>query len=167
MARLFKRNNKTTIAELEEYYANQNQKKTGAGTAWLMAFLSLLITVVVIAALFFGGRWLYRTVTDDGSDTPETTSGSNSTNGSNVDLPAFDSDVVGQDIVSDDEDSSENEGVVSDEAVSTSESNADRVAAAGPGSTIPNTGAGDIIFIAPAATAIVGYAISRKKQLSK
>lgn len=186
MTRLFgKKNNNTTIAELEEYYANQNQRKTRPVRAWLMAILSLLITVAVIVALFFFGRWVYNTITNDENE-PATTS-SSETNGTNVVLPNFDggfdessastnsSDVSGASNSTNSTDTNSNassssdsatstDGVVSDQAASTSESNADRIASTG-GSELPNTGAGELIIIAPIIAGIAGYSISRRKQL--
>jgi hypothetical protein len=167
MTRLFKRNNKTTIAELEEYYANQDRKKTKTSTAWLMAVLSLAITLAVIAMIFFGGRWLYRTLTDDNNitTTDTTTSGE-------VDLPTFDSDVLGrgagQDRSTDDTSAGQsNTGTVSDSAASTSIPNTDRVAtdASSNDGTIPNTGAGELLIIAPIAAGVTGYLVSRKRHI--
>jgi len=130
---LFKRKDKTTIAELEEYYANQNNNRNGK--AWFMALLSLIITLAVLAGLFFGGRWLYRLVTDDGSVEVNTTGEqSGSLQG---EVPSFgeirtdSNDDAGSDSQSDDStDSSatnndsatnngDSEGVVSDEAATT------------------------------------------------
>jgi cytoskeletal protein RodZ len=186
MTRLFgHKKDKTTIAELEEYYANQDQKKTKTGKAWFMAFLSILLTVAIVLALFFAGRWLYRTITNDSSDNSATTS-ENTNGGEQVDLPTFDGDVVGQgnqpgentdssgsdstsgsSSTSNTEGNTENAGVVSDEAASTSESNAERVAGTNNaggigGEPIPNTGAGDFLIVIPFVTAIAGYYISRK-----
>ena len=175
MTRLFgHKKDKTTIAELEEYYANQDQNKSRSGRAWLMAFLSILITIVVIVALFYAGRWAYRAITDDSSNNPTTTTES-ANNGNEIDLPTFDGDVVGQGNSTNEgssnsesgattnvDGSAENEGVVSDQAVSTSESNADRVVNTGGDEPIPNTGAGDILIIVPFVTAVAGYYISRK-----
>ena len=59
---LFNRRKDQTISDLEDYYANRNNR---TGMAWLMAFLSLLVTIGIIGALFFGGRWVYRALTDD------------------------------------------------------------------------------------------------------
>lgn len=47
-------------AEVEEYY--QSTQKERRGVAWLLAFATLLLTLIIAVALFFGGRWLYRTV---------------------------------------------------------------------------------------------------------
>lgn len=189
MTRLFgQKKDKTTIAELEEYYANQDQKKTKTGKAWLMAFLSILITVAIIVGLFFGGRWLYRAITDNSSDTATTTE-TNTDGGIVVELPNFDGDVVGQGNPANsgtnenatntdsgntssnspaNTESTESGGVVSDQAASTSVSNAGNVAGTtnttniGGEAPIPNTGAGDFIIVIPFVTAIVGYYISRR-----
>lgn len=59
---LFGNQNKKSIEELENYYSG-NQQRTGM--AWMMAFLSLILTVSVLGGLFLGGRWAYRTFIDD------------------------------------------------------------------------------------------------------
>lgn len=186
MAPLFKRDDKTTIAELEEYYANQ--KKRRSGMAWLMAALSLLITVAVIVVLFIGGRWAYQEFfVDDSREVAVSTE----ENGQDVDLPSFDSEdeTIGGDRGISFEEGSTNDpdnliveeggtvqsGTVTDEAVSTNESNADRVAGTNIGgdnnitatNEIPNTGTGETALIFLVITAVVGYLTSRKRQLSK
>lgn len=169
MTRLFGKNkDKTTIAELEEYYANQDQNKTNTAKAWLMAFISILITVVVVVALFYAGRWVYRAITDDSSETATTTQ----SDGAGVDLPTFDSDITGQGNQSGDsannsaiESTPESGGVVSDQAASTSVSNAGNVSGisnTGGDEAIPNTGASDFIIVIPFVAAIAGYYISRR-----
>jgi len=167
MSRLFKRNNKTTIAELEEYYANQENKKTRNGKAWFMAFLSLFITLAVIAMIFFGGRWLYRVLTDDKSNNTTT---SDTTKNDGVDLPNFDGDIVGQGNQKGSNDKSSSQtgnGTVTDEAASTSIPNTDRVTtvAGSDQEEVPNTGAGEIILLVPFVFAIVGYFVSRKHMI--
>jgi hypothetical protein len=169
MTRLFKRkNNKTTIAELEEYYANQNQNRTRPLRAWLLAFVTLIVTVVLIVALFLAGRWLYSTLFNKDSETPTT---SDVYNPDGTALPSYDGDIGEQNgttRVDSDVDSrtdSATEGIVSDEAVSTTESNAGRVTTTGPGEEIPATGAGHVLIVAPASVAILGYAVSRRRQI--
>lgn len=202
MAPLFKRKEKTTIAELEEYYANQNKRRSGM--AWFMAFLSILITIVIIVGLFFAGRWLYRTIVDDDSSSDTTTSDTSS--GESVDLPSYDSDELGgdrglsftegssdnpDDLVVDDTATS-SDGTVSDEAASTDEPNADRIASGsedatsdpnigGEGSVagsssednaddesdtvteVPNTGAGETTLVILLAVSVLGYFGSRRQ----
>lgn len=59
---LFGNQNKKSIEELENYYSGKQQR---SGMAWVMAFLSLVITIAVLGGLFFSGRWAYRTFIED------------------------------------------------------------------------------------------------------
>lgn len=69
---LFRRKNQDTTeevpAEVQEYY--QAEKRERTGIAWLLALVTLVVTVLLAAALFFGGRWIYRNVfnSDDGQE---------------------------------------------------------------------------------------------------
>jgi cell division protein FtsN len=57
---LFGRRNKTSVpAEIQEYY--QSERRERAGVAWLLAFGTLVMTIVLAAGIFFAGRWAYRT----------------------------------------------------------------------------------------------------------
>lgn len=71
MARFGKKTTTTNIPELQEYYAAKRTESTGV--AWLLAVISLLVTVVILVGLFFGGRWLYRVIKDKKTDTKKTT----------------------------------------------------------------------------------------------
>ncbi len=86
---LFGNQNKKSIEELENYYSGKQER---TGMAWMMAFLSLILTITVLGGLFLGGRWAYRTFIDDTSNdiaisdvTDETTTG---VPGSSSDAPA-------------------------------------------------------------------------------
>lgn len=178
MSPLFKRNDKTTIAELEEYYANQNNR---TAKAWLMAILSLVLTVAVLAGLFFGGKWLYNVIWNN-DDTPATIS-ETANEGEQQD---FDSDVVGDFTENDEKETdsdnvaSNDQGVISDEAVSTtrdvagetsdnsrteSTSNTTETTTTQESSSseIPNTGSGDFVIVLVFIT-VTGYLISLKRQ---
>jgi len=193
---LFKNREKRTIAQLEDYYASRHS----TGKAWAMAFLSLLITVAVLSAIFFGGRWLYRTLTDDDAKKSEDSSQVEGSEipGVNADI---DEDQSGLEIVSTDSDTEtvvvadgdtdanvEIEGsvggTVTEEAASTSVPNvqvAERQAAedqqgivAGEQSDsssdsegIPDTGAGEVLLIAPLVAVIAGYLFSLRRQAVK
>ena len=185
---LFKRKDKTTIAELEEYYANQNRNRNSK--AWVMALLSLLITLLVLAALFFGGRWLYRTVTGDDNVTV-TTQTDNEEIGA---VPSFGEIRTDDDANNDSNDTREDEndetntnedtvasngGVVSDEAAVTTRDvagentdNNDRNSSEDgstivAGTEVPNTGANELIALLPLVAGVAGYTISRKRQLDR
>ncbi|HSX53043.1 MAG TPA: hypothetical protein VLF90_01590 [Patescibacteria group bacterium] len=44
--------------EVQDYY--QAERREHLGMAWLLAFVSLIVTMAVVVGLFFGGRWAYR-----------------------------------------------------------------------------------------------------------
>lgn len=54
-------------AEIREYYQTERRERTGI--AWLLALGTLIITIGLAALLFFGGRWIYRTIADNDDDT--------------------------------------------------------------------------------------------------
>lgn len=71
MAWPFKRK-KTSVdypAEVQDYYKFDKPERTG--TAWILALVTLVVTVLVALGLFFGGRWAYRKLA--GKDQPGTT----------------------------------------------------------------------------------------------
>ncbi len=146
----FRRNNKTTIAELEEYYSG-NKKKSR--TNWLRAVLTLLVTVFLFVGVFFGSRLLYRTLNNSSGDkiaeVINTAPSDNAPNNVKV-----------------------SEGVVTEQAATSTrtandykgktantESSAD--------SSIPDTGAGEILFVVPILVIAVSYLYSRNHQLKK
>lgn len=64
---LFNRSNKNKTevpAEIQEYY--QAEKRDRTGIAWLLAFGTLVVTILLAAGIFFAGRWAYRKIA--GSD---------------------------------------------------------------------------------------------------
>lgn len=69
---LFRRQQTTEIPELKEYY--EAQKSDNPAKAWILALVSLLLTIGVVLGLFFGGRWLYRTLFDEDEPASSTTS---------------------------------------------------------------------------------------------
>ena len=187
MAPFFKRNKKTTIAELEEYYATKN--KSRPVMAWFMAFLSLVITVVVLIGIFLAARWVYRTiVSDDQSATTTST-----TEGGTITLPSYDSDNPADQGVRFEDSTSDNEsdlvygntgpsrssgGVVDDQAAvidrgsdqAASDSGvAGSSTSGGDGSEgtaeLPDTGAGDVAIAVLVVVAVAGYFFSRSRQL--
>lgn len=183
---LFKRKDKTTIAELEEYYANQSKNRSSK--AWLMALLSLFITIAVLAALFFGGRWLYRILTNDDSvvvtTTGEQQGGVPSFGEIRTEEDADSASDTNQDSVSDSDTATNNDatagsqGVVSDEAATTTRgvagSNTDSNTDSSTDNEtivstteIPDTGANEVIALLPLIALVSGYFYSRNRQLNK
>lgn len=170
---LFNRRRNQSLSELESYYAARRGR---SGTAWLMALLSLVVTVAILAGLFFGGRWVYRALRDNnGSNTSDTTSdvvvGTVDENG-NVQGSVGNNDSSNVSVDDSGDQNTDFPGVVTDEAAST-DTPSDETAAdsnvgsvAGENTDLPNTGAGEVLFIAPILAFAVGYIISRKRQLS-
>lgn len=66
---LFRRNKKDSVMpeEVRDFYASEHRDRKGM--AWLLAVATLLVTFLIAAALFFGGRWIYRTVFDNNDTT--------------------------------------------------------------------------------------------------
>lgn len=177
---LFRRKNNPTISEIESYYEQQNRRSTSTGRAWLMAILAIILTIVVLALVIFGGRWVYNTLTDNDSTPAETTQ--QDVNSGSVSVDGFDTDrtegVSSSENNSDNDTSSSDEGVVSDEAASTNETNVDRVAGsdtdesteddgtiAGSSSNIPNTGPGETALVIAVAAGLIGTVLSYRIKL--
>lgn len=66
----FRRKNTEPVVlpELEKYYDAERRERSGL--AWLLAFVSIAAVALILIGMFFGGRWLYRTLTTD--DKPKT-----------------------------------------------------------------------------------------------
>lgn len=173
---LFKRKNDPTISEIESYYEQQNRRSNSTGRAWAMAILAIALTAIVLGILFFGGRWLYNTLTDsNGSEAPEVAQ--QDVNSGTIDDVGFDSDSAD----TSNENSSDSEGRVDDEAATTDEPNVDRVAGnnsdeetstgttsgnvAGSQSNIPNTGPGETALVIAIFAGIVATLTSYRKKL--
>jgi len=145
-----------TITELEEYYSG---KKNRPIMAWIMAIISLLITVAVVSGLFFGGRWVYQKIAhrnDTKQTTTQTTStaSSNSSNTNSATTPSNSSNK---------ESSTDFPSVVSDQAASTSvPSNVRNTSTTN--SNIPNTGPGESALVVIASVFVLSYRISLRKQ---
>lgn len=56
--------------EVDKYY--QSQKRARIGTAWMLGFLTLIVTLAIALGLYYGGRYVYREVIDS-EDTSEIT----------------------------------------------------------------------------------------------
>lgn len=56
--------------EIQEYYDEQKQER--AGIAWLLAFTTLIVTILLAAGIFFAGRWTYRKITGNKNNTSQT-----------------------------------------------------------------------------------------------
>ena len=61
---------KSDQSDVNDYYASERRRRIGM--AWVLGVATLLLTLAIALALFYGGRWVYRTVFDD--DSSDTTS---------------------------------------------------------------------------------------------
>lgn len=50
-------------SEIKEYYDAERRERRGI--AWLLGIGTLLVTIALAVLLFFGGRWLFRTIFDN------------------------------------------------------------------------------------------------------
>ncbi len=157
----------TNIPELQEYYANQ--KTESSGKAWLLAIGSLLVTVVVLVGLFFGGRWGYRKATKKNDKTTVATSQTGSNNTSKTPPPTTSptptttptpsSTVAGTNSIA--------EGVAATQTPTTNTTA--KAATTTAAATVPNTGPGDTIGLF-AVVAVLSYAAHytyTRRKLSK
>lgn len=75
--------------EVQQYYQSENRGRMGM--AWLIAFLSLLVSVAIVVGLFFGGRWVYRQIAgtnDTNATQSETAETKEEVQGGDVEKPA-------------------------------------------------------------------------------
>ncbi len=62
---LFNRTKKADT-DINDYYASERRRRVGM--AWLLGLLTLVVTLVLALAIYYGGRWTYRTFIDDSSE---------------------------------------------------------------------------------------------------
>lgn len=60
----------STNDEIKNYYAEERRDRTGV--AWLLAAATLVVTLLLALGLFYGGRWAYRAIFDDETNTTDT-----------------------------------------------------------------------------------------------
>lgn len=56
--------------DINDYYASERRQRVGM--AWLLGLATLVLTVLLALGLFYGGRWVYRTVFNDDQPTNQT-----------------------------------------------------------------------------------------------
>ena len=189
MSPLLKRNKKTTIAELEDYYDKKRQNRSFLNIVF--AVISLAITVLVLFLLFLAARWVVNAVLNSDDESPDTVVVVEAGN-SDIALPTYDttqgdqglpfeesaSDSENDLVYSEDydwmegelsgvEDGEESSGVVDEEAAVIDRGDVAGAVVIATGPEIPNTGAGAALFIVPAIAGITGYIYSRNRQINK
>lgn len=69
----FRRKKSDDLAqEFKDYYQGGAQSTQRSGLAWILALVTLVCSVFLVIALFLGGRWIYRKVTDKQPETTQT-----------------------------------------------------------------------------------------------
>lgn len=67
-----RKKNNDLANEFREYYQPNTNERTGL--AWVLALITLVCSLFLIVSLFWGGRWIYRKITDkDNTNTAQTT----------------------------------------------------------------------------------------------
>ena len=164
MALFKKKSAATQIPELQEYYATQ--KKDNTALAWLLAFLSLIVTAVIIVGLFVGGRIVYRKITHkNDKDTVITTNTSDATpkTKDNADTSAPNLSIPQPTVTVPETSNSTSDAIANPPktnpapGVSTAQSPGTNSSAVAAATTVPNTGAGNTIGLFMAVT-ILAYA---------
>ena len=138
--------------------------------AWVMALGSLLLTIGVMSIVFFGGRWVYRTIADKDKDDVKTVTTTEISKDLVVSKPDSTSNTSGSQSVGGTVGSSQDfPSVVTDQAASTSVPSSVRNSTApSKGSTeLPDTGAGETLVILPLLVVVIGYFVSRKRLLNR
>jgi hypothetical protein len=101
---------KSTNDDVNNYYASERRQRIGV--AWALGLATLALTVLLAFGLFYGGRWVYRTVFDDGQPTAGeqvNDPANDETNGSldDVDITIDEDDIIGGDNQTDSDQDSE------------------------------------------------------------
>ena len=81
---LFNRSKKQTSVlpdEVSQYYQSQRRERTGV--ALMLGVVALIITLLIGAALFFGGRFVYRQFVEDDKKATETAQPAGEDSGAN------------------------------------------------------------------------------------
>jgi len=157
------RKNKSDVPEeIQEYYEEQKQDR--AGIAWLLAFTTLIVTILLAAGIFFAGRWTYRKIAGNKNNTSQTAQKENqpkeekkdesSGNNSSESQKQPEGQGSGQGEPSLNESTNQLPGDQSSNSGNTAGSNTAQ------GSNIPNTGPGDVLAIFMAVS-IFGYMAHR------
>ncbi|MDQ2973703.1 MAG: hypothetical protein M3Q79_04480 [bacterium] len=182
MALFNRRKTTTDIPELQEYYAAKRANNSAG--AWVLALISLVVTVLVILGLFFGGRWLWRTLTGNDEDKNVTTTqeaadqveeGIESDTGVDASDAAQEASDAAREAANNAEEAvTDNNGTATQPSsgqtgstgASTTTPNTDEeIAAARASGSLPNSGPGDVVSLFVVSTSI-GYFYYRRKQLN-
>ncbi len=158
-----KQKNKAPVPpEVKRYYDSEHRERVGL--AWLVAFLSLIATILIVAGLFFGGRWIYRKLThknnQPSTSQPASTNQSESANNQ--------SESQSSQSQTDNSSSSSSESNSSSSS-NNSEPTTNTPSSQAPSNQVANTGPGSnlAIFLAVTIIATAGHSIYLRRRLAK
>lgn len=145
--------------EVQEYYQAERRERTGI--AWLLAVGTLIVTILLVLALFFGGRWIYQKLTRrDNTNTTQTQSSDTSKTGDTTNQSSNGSSTAPSNKPSSGTSTQpSNSGTNSLPAVPPSSSSSTSKGVVPPSvarTNIPNTGPGDTVAIF-FAVSLLGY----------
>ena len=66
---LFNRKKQSTDSDINNYYASERRRRVGM--AWLLGIITFILTIILAIGFFYGGRWLYRTIFSNETNTSE------------------------------------------------------------------------------------------------
>lgn len=152
--------------EIQDYYQTERRERTGI--AWLLAFGTLIITIVLGAGIFFAGRWAYRQIagTDESTGTPteivqnEEQEPASDTNDRNEQSGEQGGQGSGSVQSNEDENHSEETGEETDESSQQEESDTAPATGSVSDENLPDTGAGSTVAVFMAVS-LLGYLIHR------
>lgn len=71
-----KQQESVVASEIQDYY--QAERRERKGVAWLLAIATFVVTLLIVLALFYGGKWVYNKISGDEPEVTETTQGDTS-----------------------------------------------------------------------------------------
>ncbi len=77
--------NQSIPTEIQEYYQAESRERRGV--AWLLALVTLVVTVALVLGLFAGGRWAYRKLANQDQPKPDTAQEATDESGGTTNTP--------------------------------------------------------------------------------
>ena len=162
---LFKKKTVTTnIPELQEYYAAQ--KNDSAAKAWMLAIVTLLVTVAVLVGLFFAGRWTYRQLTKKKATTTTQTITTDTATSTTPSVPSSASTGSSTPSTTSNSSNTTSGSGTAAQGVTPTQSATTNTNAQAAVTTVPNTGPGNTVAVF-AAVVVISYVAHRKYTLNK
>lgn len=148
------------VPELEQYYA---ERRTGNVWGWVMALVTMALTVLIIVGLFYGGRWVYRELNNQDAAKPTVTAPANPSDSKEISgVTSLPSDEPSSATRSDQSSAGSTTNPTGPTTNTTNTSNN----TSGTQTQIPDTGPGEIFAIALIAV-VCGYLLRAKMLAQK